>query len=217
MKQLLLRGTAGAIVIVIFITAGAAVASAIRSKSPVSGDSTTPRTDSVTQAATPVIDSAASATVVPAAVAPPTTPTPTPTVAPAVEAPKPAPAAAPFVPAIPLGESPLAPDVVATRSDSDVVVAFDKPMTRTRRPEKFEAFVRSTLPTIYGAAATSALGKIPEGGLVAQGNLLTELPSRGVRVPVDGSWMLRVFPETRPGQDGPLVVRYRVRVVPIGG
>jgi hypothetical protein len=28
--------------------------------------------------------------------------------------------------------------------------------------------------------------------------------------------MIRLFPETRQGQDGPLVVRYRVSVVPGG-
>jgi hypothetical protein len=41
------------------------------------------------------------------------------------------------------------------------------------------------------------------------------MPAQGVRIPVNGTWMLRLFPETRPGQDGPLVIRYRVRVAPI--
>jgi hypothetical protein len=60
------------------------------------------------------------------------------------------------------------------------------------------------------------LTKIPDGGLSSQGDLLGELPTRGMRIPVGSEWMIRLFPETRAGQDGPLVVRYRVSVVPSG-
>jgi hypothetical protein len=56
---------------------------------------------------------------------------------------------------------------------------------------------------------------MPVGAIAEQGDLLTELPSRGVRIPLNGAWMVRLFPETRPGQDGPLVIRYRVRITPI--
>lgn len=106
--------------------------------------------------------------------------------------------------------------MTAIRGDSEVVLSFDLMMVRTRRPEKFEQFVRSTLPAIYGRGIQDALSKIPDGGLASQGALLTELPARGMRIPVTSEWMIRLFPETRPGQDGPLVIRYRVSVVPTG-
>ena len=76
-------------------------------------------------------------------------------------------------------------------------------------PEKFERFLRATLPRVYGPAIEPALAAVPFGGLTAQGALLSELPTRGIRVPVGQGWTLDVFPDTRPGQDGPLVIRYR--------
>jgi hypothetical protein len=115
-----------------------------------------------------------------------------------------------------MGPSNLSDGVTAVRGDSEVVVSFDLTMVRTRRPDKFEQFVRATLPVIYGPGVRDFLTKIPEGGLARQGELLGELPKRGLRIPVSGEWMIRLFPETRPGQDGPLVVRYRVAVVPSG-
>ena len=124
--------------------------------------------------------------------------------------------APPLVPVLPMGQSELPDGVTAIRGDSDVVVSFDLMMTRTRKPEKFEQFVRATLPVIYGRGVRDVLSKIPDGGLSGQGDLLTELPKRGMRIPVGSEWMIRLFPETRPGQDGPLVVRYRVSVVPSG-
>ena len=112
-------------------------------------------------------------------------------------------------PVIPLGETPLGNGIVAQRSDSGVVVLFDTPEARTRIAEKFELFVRATLPKIYGAVADSALVHVPEGALQQQGSLLNELPIRGMRVALSGGWMITLYPETRPGHDGPLVVRYR--------
>ncbi|MFI5228104.1 MAG: hypothetical protein ACHQWU_03480 [Gemmatimonadales bacterium] len=116
----------------------------------------------------------------------------------------------PLSPVIPLGQSTLAAGVVAARTDSSVVVSFDAPMLRTRMPVKFEAFVRRTLPEIYGPSADTALAKLADGGIARQGDLLTELPARGARIPLHDGWTIAVYPETRPGQDGPLVVRYRV-------
>lgn len=114
---------------------------------------------------------------------------------------------------LPMGSSTLSNGVTAVRTDSDVTVEFDQMMLRTRRPEKFESFVRQTLPTVYGPAVRPSLAKIHDGGIASQGELLTELPARGVHIPLDGGWVLEVFPETRPGQDGPLVVRYRAKIV----
>jgi len=121
-----------------------------------------------------------------------------------------------IVPIIPAGESMLADGVVASRSDGIVTVSFDKPMIRTRIPDKFERFLRTTLPAIYGARIDSSLTRLPIGALARQGDLISVLPASGVRIPIDASWELRVFPETRPGVEGPLVVRYRATVCGAG-
>lgn len=117
---------------------------------------------------------------------------------------------APFAPVIAAGQTMLRDSVMALRTDTNVTVSFDLTMIRTRRPEKFEAFLRSTLVQIYGAHADLALAKIPEGGIARQGDLLNELPIKGIHIPASNAWTFDVYPETRPGQDGPLVIRYRV-------
>jgi hypothetical protein len=120
---------------------------------------------------------------------------------------------APFAPVVPQGASTLPDGPTAVRADSLVTVSFDTPMTRTRIPAKFERLVRTTLPAVYGRSIDSVLSKIPEGGIARQGDLVSELPTRGVRIPVNDAWTIALYPETRPGHDGPLVVRYRVSVV----
>lgn len=124
-----------------------------------------------------------------------------------------APARAPLTPVLRQGQTALPDGVTAARTDSTVTLSFDTPELRTRMPDKFERFVRRSLPEIYGPAADSLLAKIPSGALASQGNLLSELPVRGLKVPIDDAWMIALYPETRPGQDGLLVVRYRVSVV----
>lgn len=124
-----------------------------------------------------------------------------------------APARAPFTPVLPQGQSELADGITATRRDSVVVVSFDTKLARTRRADKFEQFVRTTLPSIYGTAVDSVLRKIPAGALAGQGDLVNELPARGMRIPASSGWTITLFPMTRPGQDGPLVVQYRVSVI----
>ena len=119
----------------------------------------------------------------------------------------------PVSPVVPQGQSSLPDSLLATRADSVITVSFDRTMIRTRNPWKFERLVRSTLPALYGAAADSALSHIPEGGLVRQGDLINELPTRGLRIPVAPGWTFTLFPITRPGHDGPLVTQYRVSVV----
>jgi hypothetical protein len=122
-------------------------------------------------------------------------------------------ALAPVSPVVPQGQSTLPDSLMATRADSVITVSFDRTMIRTRNPWKFERLVRSTLPALYGAAADSALSRIPEGGLARQGDLINELPTRGMRIPVAPGWSFTLFPITRPGHDGPLVTQYRVSVV----
>lgn len=119
----------------------------------------------------------------------------------------------PLTSILPVGESVLPGGVTAFRTDSDVTLSFDQTMLRTRKGLKFEYWVRSTLPLIYGAPVQGPLSRIQEGGLANQGELLTELPARGLHIPLDSGWTLEVFPETRAGEDGPLVVRYRAKIV----
>lgn len=105
---------------------------------------------------------------------------------------------------------------VAVRAGDIVTVQFDLPDSRTRRADKFESIVRATLPEVYGAAADSALARVSAGTLATPEQLVTELPSRGVRLPlaVAVGGAITVWPETRPGRDGPLVVSYRASVTP---
>lgn len=135
-------------------------------------------------------------------------------VAPPLAAP-PAPALPPTPPLLPIvaqGATHLRDSVIAVRSGDSVVVHFDTPRTRTRRPEKFEQIVRSTLPAIYGPAVDSVLDRIPSGDLARQGDLLTDLATHGLKLSLGDGWDLALWPETRRGQDGPLVVMYRALV-----
>jgi hypothetical protein len=208
LNRLMLRFTAVAIVVATFITAGAVGATAIRGRAAAANaadsaraaDSTNKQVPTAAVEA-PVAADSASRDVVTAPVQA-SSPAPAPTV---VQPARPA-----ILPVIPMGQSSPADSLVAVRGDSDVVVSFDNSVFRTRRAEKFEWVVRTTLPFVYGAAVKEQLAKLPEGAIASQGNLLTELPARGVRIPVTPGWSLRVYPITRPGQDGPLVIRYRV-------
>jgi hypothetical protein len=103
--------------------------------------------------------------------------------------------------------------VFAVRAGDSVIVHFDTPLVRTRRPEKFERVLRETLPAVYGARADSLLAALPDGKILGGGELLTELPARGIHLSVGDNWLLDIWPETRPGRDGPLVVRYRTKLV----
>ena len=74
--------------------------------------------------------------------------------------------------------------------------------------------MRATLPAIYGHGVDSVLAKMPVGTLAHQGDLLAELPTRGMHIPVNAAWEISLFPETRVSAGGPIVVRYHVSVVP---
>ena len=122
-------------------------------------------------------------------------------------------ASAPIALVVPEGRTELKDSVLAQRTGDIVIVDFDLMMSRTRRRDKFERIIRETLPKVYGPNADSVLAAIPEGRLVGEGNLLTELPVRGIHIPMGTGYQLTVWPETRPGRDGLLVVRYRAQVV----
>ena len=112
-------------------------------------------------------------------------------------------------PVVPLGRTDLPDSLYLERRADTVVVHFDTSPTRTRRADKFEAIVRQTLRSVYGAVADTLLAAVPEGRLVLPNELLTTLPSRGMRLTTAAGARIRLWPETRPGRDGPLVVAYR--------
>ena len=118
-------------------------------------------------------------------------------------------ATASVAPIVPLGRTSLRDTMVAERAGDTVRVSFDLLLSRTRRPDKFEAIVRSTLPQVYGPLADSALRALPVGSVALAGDLTTTLPERGFHIPVAGGRTIAVWPETREGRDGPLVVAYR--------
>lgn len=117
-------------------------------------------------------------------------------------------------PRIAEGRRELADSMFAVRDGEEVTVHFDTEPLRTRYDWKFERVVRSTLPIVFGSVVRAALDSIPEGHLAAGGDLLTDLPTRGIELPIGEGQTLRVWPVTRPGQDGPLVVAYRAASAP---
>ena len=132
--------------------------------------------------------------------------------APARDARMPVVAAGSVAPIVPLGRTVLRDTMVAYRAGDTVRVSFDLPLSRTRRPDKFEGIVRSTLPQVYGPLADSALRALPYGAVARAGDLVTTLPERGFHIAVAGGLTIAVWPETREGRDGPLVVSYRAVV-----
>jgi len=204
------RRTAGAVAAV-FLAISALVSSTVMA---LKAD---PVTDLPAVASVPAVD-APGAPAEPAAAAPaPTAPAVVPD-APLPEAEEPAAPAAAFMTAGPTtagvrlmvaeGRTPLGGGMVAVRSGDTVTVHFDQPGTRTRRADKFERVLRTTLPVVYGPLAEAALAALPDGQLVRAGDLLTALPMRGVRLRTADGATLAVWPQTRPGRDGPLVVTY---------
>jgi len=205
MKRLMLRGGALTIVAATVITAATLGGTAMRGRSAgrqASNSTTTAGVPVATAADSPAADSVARATQT----------RPDSPVAPVHSAPTSHPAV-PVAPILPMGESSLSAGITANRGDSAVVVSFDVQLTRTRRGDKFEQIVRSTLPAIYGPPADSALARIPDGGIAEQGDLMSELTTRGVRIRLNPPWEIRVYPETRVAPGGPVVVRYRASVV----
>ena len=141
------------------------------------------------------------------------TPAATPPVVTAPPAAQPAPvtppAAAQLQPIIAEGRTELQNGIYALRRGDTVTVHFDTPEARTRRPEKFEQIVRTTLPQVHGRAADSLLAGIAAANLLPAADLAAQaLPPIALRGPHGQA--LSLAPQTRPGRDGPLVVAYRI-------
>lgn len=100
--------------------------------------------------------------------------------------------------------------VFAVREGLQVTVHFDTDTLRTRFDRKFERIVRATLPLVFGAGVRQALDSVPAGTFVQGGDLLTELPTRGITLALSAPGQaLTVWPITRAGRDGLIVVAYR--------
>jgi hypothetical protein len=115
-------------------------------------------------------------------------------------------------PALAPGRTELADSMFAVRSGDTVVVHFDTSPLRTRRADKFERIVRQTLAAVYGPVADTLLATVPDGRLAAPNDLLNVLPAKGVHLATASGRRVGLWPETRPGRDGPLVVSYRTLV-----
>jgi hypothetical protein len=108
------------------------------------------------------------------------------------------------------GRTTLADSIYAIRTGDSVVVNFDTHGNRTRRADKFEQMLRTTLPLVYGRRITSSLDSVPTGQLLPSRDIVGELTSQGVHLTLDNGLRISLWPQTRPSADGLLVVAYRV-------
>jgi hypothetical protein len=115
---------------------------------------------------------------------------------------------------VPEGRTGLRDSMYVERHADTAVVHFDTELARTRRRDKFETTVRATLPLLYGAGVDSMLTALPDGAITGDRDLVSEVAVRGVRLPIPARGTLEIWPVTRPGRDGPLVVGYRARATP---
>jgi hypothetical protein len=115
----------------------------------------------------------------------------------------------PLKPIVAEGRTTIREGVVAVREGDTVTVHFDTPLLRTRQRQKFEQLVRATLPSIYGAAADSVLSSVVAGELIRGVDPTAGSGKHGVYLPLADGWSLALWPETRLGRDGPLIVTYR--------
>jgi hypothetical protein len=215
---MMVRGIGVTLGLAVIAAVGIAGASALRSRpgmgkggaAPASGDVTAPSVSLVSNDPEAVADSEAPTRVIPSAVNDTIARL---GVAKAIAAPPPVTPKAMGLRAVPLtvpvGRTALRDTMVADRAGDTVRVSFDLVLSRTRRSDKFEAIVRSTLPQVYGAPADSALRALPAGAMARAGDLTTTLSERGFRIPLADGRTIAVWPETRAGRDGPLVVAYR--------
>jgi hypothetical protein len=117
-----------------------------------------------------------------------------------------------IAPVVPQGRTELHDSLFVERRGDTVFVHFDTSPARTRRADKFESVVRETLRTVYGAIADTVLAAVPAGRLAMPNELVSTLPTKGIHLTASRGARIGVWPEIRPGRDGPLVVAYRTIV-----
>ena len=106
------------------------------------------------------------------------------------------------------GRTKLTDSIYALRTGDSVIVNFDTQGNRTRRADRFERLVRSTLPLVYGKLATSRIDSIPAGTLLPSRDIIGALQSKGMRLTLENGATITVRPLTRVGRDGVLAVAY---------
>ena len=213
-RRMIARGGAATLALGMIVAVGIGVVTAWRGRAVAAGRQGLTTADLIGTA--PSGSAVAGDTAASTSAAPPTAiPVSAPSTASLVASPAPTPAPvspppiAAMSPVIPVGRTMLRDTMVAERTGDTVRVSFDLLLSRTRRPEKFEAIMRATLPQVFGPAADSALQSLPAGSVARAGDLVATLPERGLRIPAAGGMTIAVWPETRAGRDGPLVVAYR--------
>jgi hypothetical protein len=65
---------------------------------------------------------------------------------------------------------------------------------------------------VFGADVRAALDAVPVGSFVRGGDLLHDLPTRGLTLTLTDGRTLTVWPITRAGRDGPIVDSYRAAI-----
>jgi len=231
-RQMIVRGTGVALGVAVIAALGIAATSALRSRSLVGKGAESPESTAGIVLATSATEPLAADSEAPVpstrsavndsiarlgaanAIVPVATPAASSVASPPATPPAMKPTAAisatrAVAPLVPVGRTSLRDTMVVDRAGDTVRVSFDLALSRTRRSDKFEAIVRSTLPQVYGAPADSALRALPAGAVARAGDLVTTLSERGFRIPLADGGTIAVWPETRAGRDGPLVVAYR--------
>ena len=147
------------------------------------------------QKAAPVVQQAA-----------PTTPAPDTTTPVPVAAPIPAAPRAGFV--VVEGRTQLTDSIYAMRTGDSVVVNFDAFGFRTRRADKIEHSLRTTLPLVFGRMATASIDTLGEGDFVTERDVIGTLARDGMRVKLDNGAVAHIRVLTRIVSDGPIAIGY---------
>lgn len=126
----------------------------------------------------------------------------------------PAPVAAPVPPVsragfvLVEGRTQLTDSIYATRAGDSVVVNFDAYGFRTRRSDKIEQSLRTTLPLIFGRMATASIDTLHEGDFVTERDVIGTLARDGMRVKLDNGAVAHIRILTRVVSDGPIAIGY---------
>ena len=110
------------------------------------------------------------------------------------------------------GRTTLADSIFAMRSGDSVIVNFDTKGNRTRRADKFEQMVRTTLPMVYGRQIAPMLDSVRQGSLFPSRDIVGDLTTEGLHLRLDNGTKIALWPQTRQSTNGPLVVAYLVIV-----
>jgi hypothetical protein len=106
------------------------------------------------------------------------------------------------------GRTQLTDSIFAVRTGDSVVVNFDAYGYRTRRSDKLETSLRTTMPLVFGKSATAFIDTLADGGLVTTKDVVGDLATNGMRVKLDNGATARIRVLTRIVSDGPIAIGY---------